>query len=470
MAPRLTDEECLAAVKAVKVAGSRSGAADLLKTTLSKVKHRIDVAIRRKLVTESEMRTPGTNLTDDLLRRAVALNAERGLRSASIEMDVSPSTFQYYLKRAAARGLSGTEPVMPGYEISRVSTSLDASGDKLREHIQQRPERGESFEMPDGHIAKGYSVLLDGDGRTIQQWVKTREGQIDPLEIAEQLKAAFDGYEPCATPKAKTGAAQSALLTLIPCNDWHVGCYIWGDEASENWDLGIAEARIGAAIDDLVARTPPSETAVVLGGGDLLHSDNNLNRTAASGNPLDVDGRYPRVLMTACRLCVRTVDQALDRHGNVIVRILPGNHDEHASVAIAYFLLAWYRNEPRVEVDADPSLFWWFRHGLTFLGATHGHTVKMKDMPQIMAHRRAEDWGASKFRYVHGFHLHHSSKLATEGGGVICEIHQAPVPMDAWHFGSGYLSGRSLQAITYHESYGEISRARVAIIDAESAA
>jgi hypothetical protein len=104
------------------------------------------------------------------------------------------------------------------------------------------------------------------------------------------------------------------------------------------------------------------------------------------------------------------------------------------------------------------------------LGATHGHTVKIAKMPGIMAARCAEDWGATKFRYVHGFHLHHSAKTATEGDGVICEIHQAPIPQDAWHYGSGFISGRSLQAITYHSEYGEIGRVRTAILDAKAAA
>jgi hypothetical protein len=149
-----------------------------------------------------------------------------------------------------------------------------------------------------------------------------------------------------------------------------------------------------------------------------------------------------------------------------LIRILPGNHDPYSSVAIAYFLLAWYRNEPRVSVDVDPSLFFWFRFGKVLLGATHGHTVKPQQMAAIMAHRRAEDWGATKFRHVHAFHLHHTSKFATEGNGVITEVHQAPVPQDAWHFGSGFLSGRSLQTITYHADFGEISRCRVAILDA----
>lgn len=170
--------------------------------------------------------------------------------------------------------------------------------------------------------------------------------------------------------------------------------------------------------------------------------------------------------MTACRLVVRTIDANLRRHGHVTVRILPGNHDEHAAVAVAYFLLAWYRNEPRVTVDVDPSMFWWFRFGNVMLGATHGHTVKLKDMASIMAHRRAEDWGATRFRYVHGFHIHHSSKIASEGNGVIAESHQTPTPQDAWHFASGFLSGRSLQSMTYHHQFGEVSRVRVAMMDA----
>jgi len=104
--------------------------------------------------------------------------------------------------------------------------------------------------------------------------------------------------------------------------------------------------------------------------------------------------------------------------------------------------------------------------GKVLLGSTHGHTVKPERMPNIMASRRAEDWGATLFRYVHTFHLHHSAKRADEDNGVISEIHQAPIPSAAWHAGAGYLSGRSLQAILYHRNYGEVARSRVAMPDA----
>lgn len=396
--------------------------------------------------------------TEELRRRADAYREHGTLIKAAAALGIGKSALHDSIKRAAEAGLLGTEPVLPGFRISKISNTPGGT------FIQQTQERGDRFEVPAGHVVKGVSALVDAQGRVIQQWQKTAVEQ-SPVDVAAILKEAFHDVQPAA-PVAVPAQVYDDLLTLTPLADWHIGLFSWHRETDTNWDLKIAESVIGSAIEDLIARTPPSANAIVLGGGDLLHSDNNENKTARSGNVLQVDGRYQKVLMTACRLVVRSIDASLKRHGHVTVRILPGNHDEHASVAVAYFLLAWYRNEPRVTVDVDPSLFFWFRFGKVMIGATHGHTVKLKDMASIMAHRRAEDWGATRHRFIHGFHIHHSSKFASEGGGVISESHQTPTPQDAWHFGSGFLSGRSMQSISYHKEYGEVSRVRVAMMDA----
>ncbi len=396
--------------------------------------------------------------TEELRRRADAYREHGTLIKAAAVLGIGKSALAESVKRAAEAGMLGTEPVLPGFRISRISNTPSGT------FIQQAPERGDRFQVPSGHVVKGVSALVDAEGRVIQQWQKTAV-EHSPVDIAAILKGAFTDVAP-AEPITAPAQVYDDLLTLTPLADWHIGLFSWHRETDTNWDLKIAESVVGSAIEDLIARTPPSANAIVLGGGDLLHSDNNENKTARSGNALQVDGRYQKVLMTACRLVVRAIDASLRRHGQVTVRILPGNHDEHASVAVAYFLLAWYRNEPRVTVDVDPSLFFWFRFGKVMIGATHGHTVKLKDMASIMAHRRAEDWGATRHRFIHGFHIHHSSKFASEGGGVISESHQTPTPQDAWHFGSGFLSGRSMQSISYHKEYGEVSRVRVAMMDA----
>ncbi|OYW63042.1 MAG: hypothetical protein B7Z40_15685 [Bosea sp. 12-68-7] len=360
----------------------------------------------------------------------------------------------------------GFEPVLPGYRITRVTEERRADGTLTGRAIEQKIAPGDPFAMPDGHIVKGVSALTDPDGRIIQQWVKTKIGERDPFAIASALKGAFRGMRGSPAPVTAPVAGLDSQLTLYPLADWHIGMFAWGRETQANWDLKIAERVIGGAAAELVAQAPRSATAIVLGGGDLIHSDNQDNRTSRSGHALDVDGRYPKVVQAAARLLVGLVEAALARHDRVIVRILKGNHDEHASVAVAYFLLAWFRNEPRVTVDDDPSLFFRHRFGKVLLAATHGHAARAERMPELMAHRYAADWGETLFRYAHMFHLHHKRLMASEGGGVVVETHQAPIPPDAWHFGSGFLSGRSLHAITYHRDYGEIGRNRIAILDA----
>lgn len=404
-------------------------------------------------------------LSDELALEAAKALLEAGTKAGAARLlGLPPPTYDSRLKVAARRGMLGIKPGMPGFVITGVSTTQDEDGNVTRTHVQQKPEvETSAFNLPEGHRIKGVSALLDANGNVQQQWVKTREGELDPLYVAGVIKSAFEDFRPAAEPHILEHATDDDLLTLIPCNDWHINLLTWARETGENWDLDIAESTIGAGIEDVVLRSPRAGTAIVLGGGDLLHADNKENRTLRSGNALDVDGRYQKGIEVACRLIVRTVDAALRQNGRVIVRMLPGNHDEHSTVAVTYFLLAWYRNEPRVSVDTDASLFFYHRFGKVMLAATHGHTVKLKEMPSIMAHRRAEDWGATQFRYAHGFHIHHQSQTMTEGGGVICESHQAPIPQDAWHHGAGFLSGRSLQTITYHMDRGEVGRVRISM-------
>lgn len=403
-----------------------------------------------------------SRIPDDVLVATVEAYdaAGRVQTKTALALGIARETLQRRLRAAAERGLMGLTPVMEGYAIKSVASRQDGAW------IKQTKQAGDVFEMPAGQEVKGVSALLDPDKRVVMEWVKTGPAAPRAVDIAETLKAAFADYRPAAAVSVAPSAVDEDLLTFIACNDWHIGMFAWERETDTNWDLKIAEARIGAGIEDAIGRSPPSATAIVLGGGDLTHADNNQNRTTKSANQLDVDGRHQKVIETAGALMVRAIDAALRRHGRVIVRNLKGNHDTETAPAIAWFLHAWYRFDPRVTVDLDQSIFFYHQFGKVMLAATHGHEAKLVDLPQIMAQRRAAMWGATLYRYGHGFHVHHKSKIGDEIGGVALESHQAPIPPDSWHYGAGYLSGRSLQTITYHRDFGEHSRVRVAMLDA----
>ena len=101
----------------------------------------------------------------------------------------------------------------------------------------------------------------------------------------------------------------------------------------------------------------------------------------------------------------------------------------------------------------------WFLAGVLF--ANHGDGAKFEDLGEIMAADVPELWGASLHREWHTGHVHHLQ--VKELRGCTARSHRTLAGRDHWHFHSGYRSGRSLEALTYHADYGLDSIAIVGI-------
>ena len=299
------------------------------------------------------------------------------------------------------------------------------------------------------------SVLTGPYGEVRLTW--TKDAQPDPAEIIRSCAAACAEIRPPSYIIRRPTEAEDSL-TLYPYADAHVGLLVWKPESGHDWDLKIAEERINEAFDSMVSKSPPSKWAVFLGLGDLFHADSSSQETERSHNKLDVEGRYDKIYGVVCRMLVHAIDALLLKHENVTARILKGNHDTHSSVGAAHFLSAYYRHEPRVTVDLSPDLFWYMKFGSTMLCATHGHEARAPQLAGIAASRKAKCWGETIYRYGHLGHLHRSEKLVQEGGGMITEIHDAPIPRDAYAHGHGFQSVARFQSITYSSEYGECER------------
>ncbi len=360
-------------------------------------------------------------------------------------------------QEAIAKGEFG-DGIVPGFRIKSLTTDEDGEGNISRRHIRQVPDNGTAGPLPEGHTVKGISRYTDGQGNLIGQWTKTKADEPDPVKIAQEIAKAFDGIK-VKLPRIDVPLTRTEdLLTLYPLADLHLGLMTWGKETQEDWDLKIAARSIRATMAEVVARSPVSDTAILLSVGDIVHSDNNRNITAKSGNSLDVDGRYQKILHETCQLMLDVALMVLQKHEKLVIRVLPGNHDEHTAVAVAYFLMAAFKDEERVTVDVDPSLFFVYPFGDVLLAATHGHSLKPQKLYQWLTSAHRDKWGAAK--HVHGYvgHFHHREKLADEMGGMLIETLPAPIPPDAWHFGAGYISGRSMGSYTYHAKDGLISQ------------
>jgi len=399
--------------------------------------------------------------TDDQLLLAVSVSKEHGftLSAARKAGVLSSSALKHRVDLAARRGLMGTKPVLPGFQISKTTTVKNEAGDVVREFIQQRPDAGEQFEVPAGHAVKGVSALVGSDGRTIQQWIKTKEETQTHLIAA--IKEEFEQYRGVAKLAKPPKETNSDLMQVYPVCDPHIGMLSWASETGESNDLKIGIDRVDGGLQRLISLAPPAETAVIIQTGDFLHADSQSNATPASGHQLDVDGRAHKVKLAGVQLLRRSIDYALQKHSRVIVKNLKGNHDPESAAWLNIALGMFYSNEPRVEIDLDDGNndIWLHLFGVNYIGATHGHTMKPERMAMVMADDNPEYWGASKYRWMIFGHIHHET--VKEVGSVRCESFRQPVPKDAYAHSHGYRAGNSMSAVTLHKTDGEVGRHKI---------
>lgn len=321
------------------------------------------------------------------------------------------------------------------------------------------PEHDMTHPVPDPFYVKGVSSLYDGSGQLKAQWVKTNLDKERHFEIMkEAIEGLADEVRGLAPLTEAPSVSNHQLLAVYPMGDAHFGLKAHAAEAGDNFDLNIAERLTLDAVDRLVSSAPPADVGLFINLGDFFHTNDNTNKTPASGNLLDVDGRFAKVVQVGLRAMIHCIRRMLEKHKRVIVWNMIGNHDPEAALWLSVCLDAFFTNEPRVTIDLSPSLYKFYRFGKVLIGSHHGHGAKPNELPLLMASDRPEDWGQTQFRHWLCGHIHHWT--AKEHPGAIVETFGTLAAKDAWHAGKGYRSRRDMSCIVFHRNYGEIQRIR----------
>lgn len=322
------------------------------------------------------------------------------------------------------------------------------------------PQHDMTHTVPDGYKVKGVSSLYDQDGKLRAQWVKsTEDTERRKAIIEESYKAMLADIEPLPPRKDSCKDYSDDILAAYQLGDPHVGMRAWAAECGADWDLAIAENVHRIVVDDLVSRSRRTEQALLVNLGDLLHYDSMMPATPRSGNMLDADGRYNKMIGIATEVMVQFIESALTRHHRVHVISAIGNHDETGAQWMALLLQHRYHREPRVTVDTSPSVFNYFRFGENIIGVHHGHTVKKLDqLPGIMATDKPQDWGECRNRYWWTGHVHHES--IKEFPGCTVETFGTLASADAYATAGGWRSRQCANAMEIHEIGGIADRRR----------
>lgn len=375
------------------------------------------------------------------------------------ELGINPSNVRrriVRIKQMAATGQLGTAPVIPGFHISKTTQVLNDAGEPVREYIQQKPEAGEPFEVPEGQRIRGVSALVDKDGRELVKWVKTdrdAEKQAAIMRaVIEELKADVPRAEPIPSP----APGNDLLLNQYTVTDLHFGMLAWREESGEDYDLRIAEKLLLDWFSAAIAMSPPAKTAILAQLGDLLHHDSHLAVTPSSGHVLDADSRLQKMIRVVIRTLRSIVSMLLAKHEHVHIIMADANHDPASEAWLREMFAAFYEDEPRVTVDSSAGTYYAYEHGDTSLFYHHGHKRGVKDVDAVFAGRFRDIYGRTKHSYAHLGHLHSDELKSTNLMKV--ERHETLAASDAYAANGGWLSGRSAKVITYHSRHGEVGR------------
>jgi hypothetical protein len=349
------------------------------------------------------------------------------------------------------------EEIEKGTSLRKIAKEFGFSKSSMQRHRKHTYQK-EAKEIPDGIVTK-VSTLYDAEGNVKQQWVMEKPEDRDKLvlwqEIAKDIAKDIEPINEMAIP----ASTNDDLLVCYPVGDLHLGMLSWDKETGHDWDLKIGERVFDEAMEFLVDSAPSADNALVAFLGDFMHYDSFEAITPTSGNLLDSDSRYPKMVKVAIRSARRAIEKAAAKHRNVRVIVEIGNHDLSNSVFLAHALDAIYENNPRIVIDVAPSHFHYVEHGKVLIATHHGHGVKMEKLPNIMAADRPEAWGRTKFRYWLTGHIHQHKHL--DFPGVSVESFRVLAPQDAWAFNKGYRSQRDMKALVFHHDYGEVSRITV---------
>ena len=311
-----------------------------------------------------------------------------------------------------------------------------------------------------GELLKGTSTLYDAAGNVKQQWVKSDVAATNTVEAVQKaIDDIIDNANFAKTTIKPPKKVNSDLMTIYPIGDAHVGMLAHAAEVGQDHDLAISRERHLAAIKMAVENSPDSEEAFIIDTGDWFHADDSNNRTPRGNNPLDVDGRFHKVIDVGFEIAVGMIETALAKHKIVHWHSAEGNHNQHLAYVMSKFLKGYFRDleaKGRVVIHCSPKPFYYYKFGKNLIGITHGHTTKVTNLPGIMATDEPKQWGDTVNRYWYCGHIHHD--VIKELPGCKVESFRTLAGKDAWHNASGYRSGQDLKAITLHKKHGEISR------------
>jgi len=181
--------------------------------------------------------------------------------------------------------------------------------------------------------------VINGTSTKKNQWVVNRNYQCkikavferrkeESIETAaKKIKKFLKDYK-FEYPEIKRNIKNNDLMLEVSIPDTHLGLLAWGEETGDaNYDIKVTREKFIECVDNIIKVCKEYDISRILFpiGNDYFNVDNAQN-TTFSGTVQHEDCRYQKSFTYGVEMAIRGIDMLLTI-ANVIVPIIPGNHD-----------------------------------------------------------------------------------------------------------------------------------------------
>ena len=362
--------------------------------------------------------------------------------------------------------ISGMSNVEIGAELGRDPKRISEIVQKVHRRAAASgiaPDQNLNREVAPGFTTKRVSTAYNTEGEIVLQWHIQEPERQKIEELVDQFVEGFkDEVTGIHTPIDPPRSTDDDLMVSYLIGDHHLGMLAHHTETmGDDYDVKISQNLLENAIDRLVGSAPSGEVGVLVNLGDFMHINDSTSSTPNSKNLLDSDGRYSKTIRAASNVIKRTVLRMLEKHNQVWLVNVRGNHDPDAALWLNEVMRLYFEDDPRVKVFDNASKFIWWQWGKNLVVTHHGDRIKMSNLHGSIVSNLRQEWGESDHTFVWTGHIHHKNQ--EEYGGALFESWNILAPADAWHSGSGYASSRSMTCVILHKLYGEQGRLKANI-------
>lgn len=383
------------------------------------------------------------------------------LRKANANLFGGSSVYEYLKNK--------TEPEKPNLDETHVETSINKDGsfssNKLLRMNEEQCKDADYLLKAHGFDPSSWKMVSCRN--TIRQAISKDEGvvtlyasfiTVKPTQEGVSLEKIAEFFNKLDRQYSIPDITRSLdylngdKLLLIDIADLHMNLQATMFTTGNEYNCEIAEKLFFYVLTDIISRTSAYkfDEIIFTVGGDMLNGDNLLGSTT-KGTPQNSDMHYYDAYEKLCEMTIKAIDILKDCCNKVSVIYVMGNHDEVTGFKLAKYIDAWFRNEPKVEVDCRPQARKYKLYGKTLM--CFAHDGKVAKLPSIIADEARELWSKADTTEVFLQHLH-TEQVLLEDNNIRIQRLPTISGRSKWSADKGYNSKRQCKSFIFDKDDG----------------